>query len=110
MPRTRRLALLVVLALAAAACGSVLSVGREFPSPPRDAIRNGQTTKTDLIRLLGEPTEVGVEDGDPAWRWIYFKKGSPDLSKNLSVRFDAAGRVKSYSFSSNFPEDMKALR
>ncbi len=110
MPRCRRLVLVTVLTLGLAACASVLSVGREFPSPPRDAIRAGTTTKADLVKLFGEPTEVGIEDGDQAWRWIYFKKGNPDLSKNLSVRFAADGTVKSYSFSSNFPDDMKALR
>ena len=36
--------------------------------------------------------------------------GDPDLSKQLEATFTAAGVVKSYSFSSNFPEDMETVR
>lgn len=108
--RRRSAALAVALAVVLAACASVLTTGREFPSPGRDAIRNGVTTKADLVRLLGEPTQVGIKDGDQTWTWYYFRKGEPDLAKQLEVTFTPQGVVKSYSFSSNFPEDMKALR
>lgn len=110
MSRFRLVALACLLALGLVSCASVFTSGREFPSPARDAIRSGTTTKADLVRLFGEPTQVGIDDGDPTWTWLYFKKGDPDLTKTLSVRFRADGVVKSYSFSSNFPEDMKALR
>jgi hypothetical protein len=103
------LTLALFLALGSAACGA-LSVGREFPSPARDAIKRGATAKGDLERMFGKPAEVGIEDGDETWTWIYFKKGNPDLSKNLKVRFAADGKVGSYSFSSNFPDDMKTMR
>ncbi len=110
MSRFRLAALGCLLALTVASCASVFTSGREFPSPARDAIRNGTTTKADLVRLFGEPTQAGIDDGEPTWTWLYFKKGDPDLTKQLTVRFTPAGIVKSYSFSSNFPEDMKALR
>lgn len=109
MPR-RRIALLVLVAVGLAACSSVFATGRDFPSPARDTVRNGTTTKADLVRLFGEPTQVGVKDGDQTWTWYYFKKGEPDLTKQLEVTFAANGTVKSYSFSSNFPEDLKTLR
>jgi hypothetical protein len=108
--RLARLSVLMVLSLTAVACGSMLTVGREFASPGRDAIRNGTTSKAELVQMFGEPTQVGIKDGDPTWTWYYFKKGEPDLTKQLEVTFTPAGVVKSYSFSSNFPEDMKALR
>lgn len=110
MSRFRLVALACLLALGLVSCASVLTTGREFPSPARDAIRDGTTTKADLVRLFGEPTQVGVKDGDSTWTWYYFKKGDPDLAKQLEVTFTPAGVVKSYSFSSNFPADMKALR
>lgn len=101
----------LVLAFLLAACAA-LSTGRDFPSPrPGAEIKNGATTKADLLRMFGEPTQVGVKDGDQTWTWYYFKKGAgkdADLSKQLEVTFGAQGIVKSYSFSSNFPEDMKA--
>lgn len=109
--RARRVWRASVLALTLVACAAALTSGRDFPSPrPGADIKNGATTKADLLKALGEPTQVGVKDGDPTWTWYYFKKGTPDLSKQLEVTFGAGGAadvVKSYSFSSNFPEDMK---
>jgi SmpA / OmlA family len=106
--------LLVVLAIGVAVglagCASVLSTGRDFPSPARDTVKNGATTNADLVRLFGEPVQVGVKDGDSTWTWYFFRKGEPDLTKQLEVTFNPDGLVKSYSFSSNFPEDMKTLR
>jgi hypothetical protein len=107
----RRLRLLVLaIGVGLVACASALSIGRDFASPSRDTIRNGTTTRADLVRLFGEPSQVGVKDGDASWTWYYFRKGSPDLTKQLDVTLTPDGVVKSYSFSSNFPEDMKALR
>jgi outer membrane protein assembly factor BamE (lipoprotein component of BamABCDE complex) len=106
----RRLALALILLLGTAACASLMTVGRDFPSPSKDAIKNGTTKRADLEKMLGQPAQVGVKDGDQTWTYYYFKKGDPDLTKQLEVTFAADGVVKSYSFSSNFPEDMKALR
>jgi hypothetical protein len=104
-----RLASTALIALFVASCAA-LSTGREFPSPkPGAEIKNGATNKADLLRTYGEPTQVGMKDGDQTWTWYYFKKGkSVDLAKQLEVTFDPQGVVKSYSFSSNFPEDMKS--
>jgi hypothetical protein len=110
MPRRAIVALPLIVALSLSACASVLSTGREFPSPARETVKNGTTTKADLVRLFGEPVQVGVKDGDSTWTWYFFRKGEPDLTKQLEVTFTGAGVVKSYSFSSNFPEDMKTLR
>jgi len=100
----------LALAVALAAC-SALSTGRDFPSvKPGMEIKNGATSKADLLKMFGEPTQVGIKDGDQTWTWYYFQKGSGkdgDLSKQLEVTLNAQGTVKSYSFSSNFPEDMK---
>lgn len=109
MPRRCLVALTLALALGLPAC-AVFTTGRDFPSPAAEMIRSGTTAKPDLVRLFGEPTQVGIDDGDPTWTWIYFRKGNPDLTKQLTVRFRPDGVVKSYSFTSNFPEDMKALR
>jgi len=108
--RYRLAALTTVLAFAVslAAC-SAFKTGRDFPSPkPGAEIKNGATTKADLLKMYGDPTQVGIKDGDQTWTWYYFQAGKDsDLSKQLEVTFNAQGVVKSYSFSSNFPEDMK---
>jgi hypothetical protein len=91
--RLAALTSIVAFAVSLAAC-SALSTGRDFPSPkPGAEIKNGATTKADLLKMYGDPTQVGMKDGD--------------LSKQLEATFNTQGVVKSYSFSSNFPEDMK---
>ncbi len=106
----RRVLLLVVLAGFLAGCG-LLVVGREFPSPGPNMIQPGKTTKADLLRFFGDPYQVGIDTGDLTWSWLYGKKGSQgEVTKELTVRFDAGGLVKSYSFRSNHPEDMERLR
>lgn len=98
------------LAIVLAGCG-LLVVGWEFPSPTADMIQPGKTAKADLLRFFGDPYQVGFDTGDLTWSWFYGKKHSQgELTKELTVRFDAQGIVKSYSFRSNHPEDMARLR
>ena len=88
-----------------------LKFGREFPSPDRQLIVVGKTDKATLERIFGEPYQVGLDSGDQTWRWFFGQReASVELSKDLSVRFNADGSVKSYAFSSNFPDDMVRLR
>ena len=80
----RRINILLIATLLGG-CG-LLVVGADFPSP-------------------------AIDSGDLSWRWLYAKKYSGgEISKDLTVRFDAKGFVKSYSFSSNEPEDMARLK
>ena len=108
--RAATLTSVVVLALFVASCAG-LKFGREFPSPKLGAeIKNGTTAKADLLKMFGEPTQVGMKDGDQTWTWYFSKKGTGKdgvSTKQLEVTFNSQGVVKSYSFSSNFPEDMK---
>ena len=88
-----------------------LKFGREFPSPDRQLIVVGKTDKAALERIFGEPYQVGLDSGDQTWRWFFGQReASVELSKDLSVRFNADGSVKSYAFTSNFPDDMVRLR
>jgi len=109
--RYRRAAALLAAAALLVSCASAFRSGRDFPSPkPGAEIKNGTTAKADLLKMFGEPTQVGTKDGDQTWTWYYFQKSTgsaPDLTKQLEVTFGPQGVAKSYSFSSNFPEDMK---
>jgi hypothetical protein len=88
-----------------------IKFGREFPSPDPPAMVAGQTDKAALQRMFGEPYQVGVDSGDVTWRWFYGRhEGGADITKDLTVRFNADGTIKSYSFTSNFPEDMRRLK
>jgi len=111
-PRMRppRAVVLLVIVPLAVGCFAV-SFGREFPSPETRTITLGRTDKVTLQRVFGEPYQVGIDSGDPTWRWFFGRRASgTEVTKDLSVRFGADGTVKSYSFTSNFPEDMKRLR
>jgi hypothetical protein len=109
MRRSWWLSSLVALTL----LGGCLSIrfGREFPSPDPAAIVAGQTDKAALRRMFGEPYQVGLDAGDSTWRWFQGRReGGIEITKDLTVRFNADGTVKTYSFTSNFPEDMTRLK
>ena len=88
-----------------------LKFGREFPSPEAKSIVAGKTDKASLERMFGAPYQIGLDSGDQMWRWFYGERETGgETSKDLTVRFNADGTVKSYAFSSNFPDDMKRLK
>jgi outer membrane protein assembly factor BamE (lipoprotein component of BamABCDE complex) len=100
----------LVVATLAAGCLST-SFGREFPSPDPRGITVGKTDKGELRRLFGEPYQVGIDSGDATWRWFFGQRSwGTEQTKDLSVRFNSDGRVKSYAFTSNFPDDMTHLK
>jgi len=86
-----------------------VSVGRDFPTPTQDIIRNGVTTGVELLQRFGSPTQVGIENGDQTWSWVYVRAGGlgQPLSKQLHVKFDDRGIVKSYSYTSSLPEEVQ---
>lgn len=99
---------LTVLAVGLLLTGCV-SVGREFPTPTQEMIKNGVTSRAELVQRFGYPTQVGIEDGDQTWTWVYVRAGGlgQPRSKELHVKFDDRGVVKSYSYTSNLPEEVQ---
>jgi len=90
-------------------CVSV-KFGRDFPSPEEGWIVKGKTDRWGLVRMFGEPVQIGFDSGDPTWRWFYGQRDSTaEISKDLTVRFSPDGIVKSYAFSSSFPDDLRRL-
>ena len=102
----------VALLVATLSTGCISSkFGREFPSPEPRAITVGRTDKAAIQRLFGDPYQVGIDSGDATWRWFFGQRSwSTEQTKDLSVRFNSDGRVKSYAFTSNFPDDMTRLK
>jgi len=108
-----RPALVVVPLLVATLSAGCISTrfGREFASPDPRAITVGKTDKRELQRLFGEPYQVGIDSGDATWRWFFGQRSwSTEQTKDLSVRWNSDGTVKSYAFTSNFPDDMTRLK
>lgn len=86
-----------------------ISVGEEFRTPTSEMIKNGVTTRAGLLQIFGSPSQVGIEDGDQTWTWIYVRAGgfSRALSRELHVKFTERGVVKSYSYTSSLPEEVQ---
>jgi outer membrane protein assembly factor BamE (lipoprotein component of BamABCDE complex) len=107
--RTRRtcLALLIAgLAMAAAALGCA-TIGHQFSHQRVEEIRLGQTSKTELLGLFGLPYRRGIDDGDSTWTYLHYKVrlfGDHLKTRDLYLRFDPEGRVKSYSYNSNMDD------
>jgi hypothetical protein len=100
----------LAVALVAAGCAG-LQLGREFPSPNAAQIKVNVTDKAALLARFGEPYQVGIDSGDQTWRWFSAHRNtSSTITKDLTVRFNTNGTVKSYSFTSNFPDDMRKFR
>jgi outer membrane protein assembly factor BamE (lipoprotein component of BamABCDE complex) len=92
--------LLCLAVLGTAAC----SIGRDFVVTPIGGIREGVTTKRDLLMSLGEPYQKGLDGGSESWRYFYGRKtAGGDRSKELYILFNRDGTVKSYTFNTNFP-------
>ena len=98
--RVLTLALFAALSLPFAGC--MPSVGRPFPVNQVRQIEIGTTTKAEIRNLFGEPWRTGIEDG---FRTYTYGEYSVKMSRDLVIRFDAQDVVKSYSFSSSFPQD-----
>jgi outer membrane protein assembly factor BamE (lipoprotein component of BamABCDE complex) len=98
----------IVLTIVLLLTGCV-SVGREFPTPTQDMIKNGVTTKAELLQRFGAPTQVGIENGDQTWTWVFVRAGGfgEPRSKQLHVNLDDRGVVKSYSYTSNLPAEVQ---
>lgn len=82
--------------------GCMPSVGRPFPVERVRHIEIGTTTRADVRQMFGEPWRTGIEDGFRTWT---FGEYSMKKTRDLVIRFDDRNVVKSYSFSSSFPED-----
>jgi hypothetical protein len=78
------------------------SVGRPFPVEQVRQIEIGATTKADIRQTFGDPWRTGIEDGFKTWTYGEY---SVNNSRDLVIRFDEQDVVKSYSFSSSFPQD-----
>ena len=106
MTMSRALAVAVLAALAGCA-----TIGHDFSVADLGWIKPGETAKPDIMSKLGDPFRVGSDAGDPTWTYGFYKYrliGSSD-AKDLIIRFDAAGRVRSYTLNTTFQEEKAQL-
>jgi len=95
-----------VLALAFCAC---MTVGEDFAVGNVSHITVGKTTKKDVQSMFGEPWRTGLEDGEQTWTYGYYKYNLVGASqtRDLVIRYDKSGTVRSYSFNSTYPDDVQ---
>ena len=96
--------LLVCLGLGLGGC---VTVGRDFPVTGVAQLKLGTTTRSEVHDLFGDPWRVGVEDGQPTWTYALYRYSlfGGAKTRDLLVRFDGRGVVRSYTFNSSDPED-----
>jgi hypothetical protein len=103
--------MLLALSVLLLASGCAIKYGRPFLSPDAGMIAMDRTEKTTLRKMFGEHYQMGIVSGDETWRWVYAEYGvGGGTNKDFTVRFNPNGTVKSYSFMSNFPEDMSPAK
>lgn len=100
--RTTIITWTLLAALSLPFTGCMPSVGRPFPVEQVRQIEIGVTTKDEIRTMFGDPWRTGVEDG---FRTYTYGEYSVKMSRDLVIRFDDQDVVKSYSFSSSYPED-----
>jgi hypothetical protein len=96
---------LIILGLAATGAPlGCATIGHRFAPERVQEIRLGQTSKTELIGMFGLPYRRGIEDSDSTWTYLHYKFrlfGEHLRTRDLYVRFDEGGRVRSFTYNSN---------
>jgi hypothetical protein len=80
------------------------TVGHEFSPSYVPQITIGQTSKSDMRLMFGEPYRRGIDDGDSTWTYVHYKFrlfGEHMKTRDLLIRWNKDDRVRSYSYNSN---------
>lgn len=95
----------IAIAAAAALIGGCMTVGYEFPVDGITQMRIGATTQAQAKEMFGEPWSVGWEDGLRTWTYGKYRYSllSPAQRKDLVLRFDRGGILRSYSYNTTEP-------
>jgi len=91
---------LMLMALVLATVAGCATVGQDFPTHNVDQIRIGETTRSDIQEMFGEPWRTGVEDGKRTWTYGKYKWSAfgDAETTDLVVRFNEDGTVSSYVY------------
>ncbi len=106
--KANQLSLIVLLCLAILST-SCATIGQDFSAAKVYDIQIGKTTATEIQAMFGSPWRVGIEDGKPTWTYAnyHYSVFSATRTKDLVVRFDANNVVRSYTFNTTNPADIK---
>lgn len=103
---------IVLILGTSAALSGCFTIGHDFESSSAAGwIKPGETTKAQIQQKLGDPFRVGMDSGDPTWTYGFYQYrvfGSSD-NKDLVFRFDQAGKVKTFTLNTTYPEEQQQL-
>ena len=99
---------LLLCAVAALAVGC-MTVGEDFAVGKVTHLKLGETSQQDVRQMFGDPWRTGLEDGQRTWTYGYYKYNvlGASQTRDLVIRFDERGVVRSYTFNSTYPEDVQ---
>lgn len=83
------------------------TIGRSFPPERVAEVRIGETSKAELLGYFGLPYRRGIEDGDSTWTYVHYKVklfGEKMRTRDLYLRFDDRGIVRSFTYNSNMQD------
>jgi outer membrane protein assembly factor BamE (lipoprotein component of BamABCDE complex) len=100
----RGIGLAAVAGLALAGC---VSAGEKFDVAAVRRIEIGETNRTQVRQMFGDPWRTGVDDGQKTWTFGHYRYSlfSDAETRDLVIRFDDKGIVRSFTFNSTYPED-----
>lgn len=85
------------------------TIGRDFAASKVYNIEIDKTTQTEIQSMFGLPWRVGIEDGKLTWTYgsYHYSAFSDARTKDLVVRFDSNNIVKSYTFNTTDPAEIR---
>ncbi|OGS27843.1 MAG: hypothetical protein A2297_06695 [Elusimicrobia bacterium RIFOXYB2_FULL_48_7] len=104
-----KLSAFFILLSGAAGC---ITVGREFSTSTIPGIIIGTTTMNEIRGTYGEPYRKGIDDGDLTWTYVRYRISvfSGNYTRDLYIKFDKAGVVRSYSYNTSFPDEEVSVK
>ena len=78
-----------------------VSIGHPFETSQVQQIQTGTTTQAQIKKWMGSPSSEGLKDGNPLWTYLSARVslfGGKAKGTVLSIEFDEAGVVSSYSY------------
>ncbi len=85
-----------------------VSTGAAFDSSKVGLIKKNITKRSQIHEWFGYPYMTGIDNGDETWIYNFSKTSiaGKTLMKNLYIVFGESGMVKSFTFSTSFPEEI----
>ena len=104
--RTYFLILLAAIFLVGCATTSKSTYGKDFNESAKDSLVKGASKKADLIKLLGEPQDKGIDEQNREW-WVYiYQEGAYTYNAFDGMRGKTESQVRTKKLVVTFEGDI----